>query len=62
MRLACANAVLAVHCNYFVEVPKQKTGMNCMYVHVHVIQNWLLALREHFIHVRCLGTSNNMIY
>ena len=30
MRLACANAVLAVYCNYLLEVPKQKTCMNCM--------------------------------
>ena len=29
MRLACANAVMAVYCNYF-EVPKQKACMNCM--------------------------------
>ena len=30
VRLACANAVLAVHCNYLLEVPKQTT---CTYVY-----------------------------
>ena len=47
MRLVCAKAVLAVHCaTILLEVPKQKTRTckNCM-------QNWLLALYEHFIHV-----------
>ena len=50
MRLACVNAVLAVHCNYMYLV-----GIY-MYMYA-VIQNWLLALYDHFIHVCCLETS-----
>ena len=50
MRLA--NVVLqAVHCNYFVGY-KQKD----MYELYAVIQNRLLALYEHFIHICCLET------
>ena len=49
MTLACANAVLAVHRNYFVG--------SCMYELYALIQNWLLALYEHVIQVCWLGTS-----
>ena len=42
-----------------LEVPKQKT---CIYELYAVIENWLLALYEHFIHVCCLGTSNKWQY
>ena len=48
MRLACVNAVLAV--------PKQKTCSNTKLVTIYI------ALYEHFIRVRCLGTSNIYMY
>ena len=58
MRLACVNAVLAVHCNYFGGSSYAKD----MYELYAVIQKWLLTLYEHFIHVCYLGTSNKLQY
>ena len=58
MRLACANGVLAVHCNSFVG----RSSAKDRYELYAVIQNGLLALSEHFIHVCCLGNSNKGIY
>ena len=71
MRLACVNAVLAVHCNYFVGSSYYK-DMHVLYA---VIQNWLqtstsykhtcLLLRnfqQMYVHARIIKTHAKVIF